>query len=539
MHDTVALPLKYAGAPHEVLKNFVERRHPDYADKIAHWEFLEATYTGGREWFKEHLFKYHKETQAEFDARLDRAYRFNHTREVVDLIQKYISKSPVQRAEDAPEQLKAFWNRATMNGLDIDQFMLAASAEASKLGSVWIFTDTNLVEGEVVSVADAARAEKQAYAYTVSAKDVLDMGYDELGHLIWVLVREWRRDDDDPIFGTGEIKPRYRLWAKTEWFLFEEREQTIDGEKQIVIVQTGQGVNALGEIPGFRLDHLISEALYCSTGLIDDIAYLDRAVANYLSNIDAIIQDQTFSQLVIPSQSISAGDDVKDKVIEMGTKRIFTYDSEGGGKPEYISPDPKQAGVILQIINKIIGEIYHSVGMAGERTKQDNAVGIDNSSGVAKAYDFEQVNSLLVSKASAMENAENKLADLIMKWNGLEGEMDGDEPVKYPETFDVRSLFDEFTIAENLGLVAAPDTVRQEQMRQVVHKLFPRIAKATREKMDREINQWPPRVELNIGTQPTAFGSSTKEPATKEPATKAPAASATTKRQGQVTKKTA
>lgn len=533
MPDIVATKsLSYAGVSQEVLKAFISRRHPDYSGKIAHWDFLEATYTGGRDWFEHHLFQYHRETLLEFTDRLQRAYRFNHTREVVDLIQKYISKSPVSRSTDAPEPLKAFWTESTMNGLDIDQFMLAASAEASKLGSIWIFTDTNLQEGEVVSQADASKAKKKAYAYTVSVKDVLDMGYDDLGHLIWVLVREWKRDDNDPVHGSGTIKPRYRLWTANAWYLFEEIQQEVDGEKQTIIAQTGEGVNELGEIPGFRLDHIISQNLYCSTGLIDDIAYLDRAVANYLSNIDAIIQDQTFSQLVIPSQSVSPGDDIKDKVIEMGTKRVFTYDSEGGGKPEYISPDPKQAGVILQIINKIIGEIYHSVGMAGERTKQDNAVGIDNSSGVAKAYDFEQVNSLLVSKASAMENAENKLADLIMKWNGSKDGIEGEEPVKYPETFDVRSLFDEFTIAENLGLVAAPDTIRQEQMRQVADKLFPRIAKATREKIDTEINKWPPRVELAIGTPPSTFGSSTKKPKSK-PA----AASATTKRQGQVTKK--
>jgi hypothetical protein len=43
---------------------------------------------------------------------------------------------------------------------------------------------------------------------------------------------------------------------------------------------------------------------HISTPLIADIAYLDRAAANYLSNLDAIIQDQTFSQLVIPAEAL-------------------------------------------------------------------------------------------------------------------------------------------------------------------------------------------------------------------------------------------
>ncbi|MCV5137544.1 hypothetical protein OFB61_23255, partial [Escherichia coli] len=122
-----------------------------------------------------------------------------------------------------------------------------------------------------------------------------------------------------------------------------------------------------------------SESPYFSPSLIDDIAYLDRAVANYLSNLDAIIQDQTFSQLAIPVQSLLPGDENHTKVLEMGTKRVFTYDSEGGNQPFYLSPDPKQAQMIITTIKTVINEIYHSVGVAGERTKQDNAQGIDNS----------------------------------------------------------------------------------------------------------------------------------------------------------------
>jgi hypothetical protein len=60
------------------------------------------------------------------------------------------------------------------------------------------------------------------------------------------------------------------------------------------------------------------------------------------------------------------------------------------------------------VISKIINEIYHSVGLAGERTKEDNSQGIDNSSGVAKAYDFERVNALLAPRPTA--SSESKTA---------------------------------------------------------------------------------------------------------------------------------
>jgi hypothetical protein len=251
---------------------------------------------------------------------------------------------------------------------------------------------------------------------------------------------------------------------------------------------TGRGDVAIGRVPCFFADHLIGENLYWAPGLIDEIAYLDRATANYLSNLDAIIQDQTFSQLAMPAQSVLPGEKGYDALIEAGTKRTFLYDSEGG-EPKFLSPDPKQAQLIITVINKIIAEIYQTAGASGERTKQDNAVGIDNSSGVAKAYDFDKLNSLLTSKAQSLQQVENKIVELVALWSGETAPED--QLVTYPETFDVRSLFDEFTVAQNLALMDAPQTVRSEQMKQVIEKLFPGIAKAIKDKMIAELKDWP------------------------------------------------
>ncbi|MBJ9380553.1 hypothetical protein I5542_11005, partial [Acinetobacter baumannii] len=184
------------------------------------------------------------------------------------------------------------------------------------------------------------------------------------------------------------------------------------------------------------------------------------------------------------------GEESHDKLLEMGTKRVFLYDGEGGSQPFYLSPDVKQADLLMTTINKIIGEIYHTVGLAGERTKQDNAVGIDNSSGVAKAYDFERVNALLTAKADSLETIENKIVRLVAKWNG-ERIDDKDSYVSYPDNFDTRGLYDEFDISARLMLIEAPDTVRRTQMEAVIDKLFPQLAKELKEKMLKELKDWP------------------------------------------------
>ena len=252
------------------------------------------------------------------------------------------------------------------------------------------------------------------------------------------------------------------------------------------------GTHGLGVVPLIIADNIITDDLYESPSMIDDVAYLDRAVANYLSNLDAIIQDQTFSQLAMPAQGVLPGEDMYAKLVELGTKRVFLYDGESGGVPFYLSPDPKQAELILAAINKIINEIYHTVGLAGERTKQDNAVGIDNSSGVAKAFDFERVNALLTSKADSLERVENQITLLVALWNGQYDQIKEDL-VFYPDSFDTRSVFDEFDMSARLLLVEAPSSVRREQMLSLVDKLFPQLARDLRLKIEAEINnEWPP-----------------------------------------------
>lgn len=468
----------------------IKRRHPHYEERVGHWDFLEETYEGGRAWFKGNIFRFMREGDIEFKDRVKRAYRFNHTKQVVDLVDKYLFKMPIaRRVQDVPKSVSNFWENCTLSGLSIDTFARRISNATSRYGRIWIVVDSSFSGGEgVVTLADRQRLGGAPYAYIVRPQDMLDMSYDEAGELIWALVREIGRDDDNPMESTGEVTIHYRLWTRDSWSLFKE--QSVRGKPKVVLVDSD--THDLGMVPIVQADHSYSEEPYESAGLIDDIAYLDRANANYLSNLDAIIQDQTFSQLTMPAQGLLPGEEGHTRLMEMGSKRIFTYNGEAGQKPEYISPDPRQAGMILSAITKIVNEIYHSVGLSAERTKEDNGGGIDNSSGVAKAYDFERTNALLQSKAHSMQIVEIRIARLVALW---EGDDIGDVPVdsiQYPEKFDTRSLYDEFEIAARLSLLAAPEEVRRMQMRQLVAKMFPAASEAERNKLEASFKTWPP-----------------------------------------------
>lgn len=493
------------------IAKIVRRRHPYYTGLLDHWRFLNDCYKGGPEWFKDNVFRYMKEGDVEYSDRVKRAYRFNHTREVVDLVNKYLYRQKPKRNErDAPEQLKQFWKNSTINGLSIDEFSKTVSTKSSIYGRIYVVIDSTVTE-DIVSLKDAEKANAQIYAYVVTPDNVLDLSYDNRGVLNWVLIREVVRDDDSPLTSSGNMIVRYRLWTRNQWFVFKSASQkSLEDKPEInaVVATTSQpvlrdstqslelvsnGDHNMGEVPVVVCNNLVSDELYNSTSLVGDIAYLDRACANYASNLDAIIQDQTFSQLAMPAQGLMPGDDEYQKLLEIGTKRIFIYDGETNSAPFFLSPDPRQAQLISSAINQIIGEIYHSVGLGVERSKDVSTHAADKASGVAKSIDFERVSALLTSKADSMQFIENRISRIASKWAGID--IEDAELVSYPDTFDVRELYDEFYIATQMAVIDMPAGIRGEQMKAVVEKIFPQMSKDLREKMRKEITKWSTQEE--------------------------------------------
>lgn len=519
-------------------KAIVERKHPLYAEQVKHWNFLEASYNGGRSWFKENIFRYIKEGDIEYRDRVERAYRFNHTRETVDLVNKYLFRAPIARnTKDAPACIVDFWSKVDSTGLDINEFMRVVSLKQSIFGRPWIVIDNRITV--VPEDADANVKTLDLYAYLVPPQQVPDYAFDEAGELLWVLIEERIRDDQDPINGTGAVVNRYRLWTRTEWILIEFTKGP--GKSGGRWEEMGRGNHDLGLVPVVPANNSIGSDKWDCPALIADVAYLDRAVSNYASNLDAIIQDQSFSQLAMPAQSVLPGDDAYAKILEMGTKRVFLFDGEGG-QPQFLSPDPSQANLILSAIGQLINEIYHSVGLAGERTKQDNSKGIDNSSGVAKTKDFERVVALLSSKADALEVIEYKMMEIICAWGGASMPDDNTKLVNYPveSQFDVRTLYDEIDIGMKLRLMGLPPLILEEQINRLVPKLFPDLSDKEQASMQAEVKKWanepPEQANADGGDKP----GSTEAKRTVEEAkrNRAEASSKKTDTQSRVTGKT-
>ncbi|NCD40752.1 MAG: hypothetical protein EOL88_01535 [Bacteroidia bacterium] len=454
----------------------INRTHPEYATHKSVWDFLQSSYEGGMKYISNNLFQYIKEGNVEFDKRKERAYRENHTRRIVDLIISYLFKAQPTRVM-TNQLLIDFYDNVDGLGTPMHQKLKYFSSMASVLGRVYIVMDKRQLPEEERTGTQRDNLKEKPYVYMVFPQNVLDISFDENGAIRWLLIKESIRDDEDPFESSGDVTSQYRLWTREGCFVFDE------GGEYVAEKSTPQ--TNLGVVPVIPLDgEEYSE--FCGASTVADVAYLDRAIFNNWSRLDVIVNDQTFSQLIfpveaLPMDSILDDEKLQEQFLTLSTKRIITYSGQAGMAPSYIAPDAGQAQFILDMVQAQIKQLYASMGLAGEVVSESKA-----ASGVSRSYDFDKLNKMLVTKATALEKAENLIVSLFSKWSGITID---DFKVDYPDDFDVKSLSDEILIAQELTLLGVSERFNKEIMKRVAKKALPKIPPEILTEINEEIEE--------------------------------------------------
>ena len=447
------------------------RTLPNYSKYSKLWNFYSESYVGGEDYFEAHLVKYYKEGAISYANRLERAYRENYCKAVIDTINSYLFKeTPTRHLGD--KRLEEFFANIDGHGKDINQFMKSASIVSSIVGRVYIVTDKTKLPDDKVTGTKRDDLEASCYCYLVSPMCVKDIAFDDFGRVKWAIIEETVRDDDDPDTSSGDVTSRLRVWKKGGWVLYDENGAQVEkGEYKfdyppITYIDTGEKLDA-----------------YNGTSVISDIAYMDKAIFNNLSRLDNIISDQTFSQLIFPIEGLLVEEilrdaDLKDKYMKLAIGNILFYSAQAEAKPEYISPDASQAEVILSTIKHQIRQVYASIGLQPPDTEST-----DYKSGVSKQYDFDKLNKLLAGKADNIELAERQIIENFNKWM----ETDFDATINYPDEFDIRSLADEIILGQELMLLDISETFNKVIQKNITMKALPKEGKDTIEKILKEI----------------------------------------------------
>lgn len=449
----------------------IRRRLPRYAERKLDWDFYWKSYQGGREYIEENLFQYYKEGNIEFRRRKERAYRENHCKRVIDLINSYLFAAPASR-ETSNALVGEFFNNIDGRGHDVNHFMKRVALFTSIFGRAYIVVDRPAIPAERRTGTAADNLSAPPYCWILTPQDMLDVAFTEEGKIKWALLRENIRDDDDPMTCTGEVKSQYRLWTPEEWVLYDDANNEIARE-----------THGLGLVPIIPVDNEEGDE-YDGQSLIGDIAFVDRAIFNNWSRLDTIINDQTFSQLIFPIEGLAFDElatsaELREKYMVLATNRILFYSAAAAVKPEFISPDASQADFILRTIERQIRQLYASMGMQAETATETTT-----QSGVAKAYDFDKLNKTLASKADNLEAAESALIEVFSAWQGVEV----DVAIDYPDEFDVKSLADEIDMAGELALLDVSRRFKAEVDKGIVLKALPKAKQAVIKEIFNEID---------------------------------------------------
>lgn len=405
-----------------------ERTHPLYRKYIEEWKFYAETAEGGMDYYDndENLFTHRLEGQAgDYEDRLKRVYYLNYSSLVCAIYADYIFREVVRRVPDP--YLDGWRLSVDGKGTDIDTFMNHVSYLSSVYGQCHIIVDSPHVDDVDVPlhVYKSNKERYDPYAVIVVPEDLRDWSLDEFGNYNWVLIRNRGYDDSNPN-AIRQDDTTYRLIGRDKWELYDKNGRKIRG-----------GDNPLGQVYMTTCYNSDTNMDIIGDSLIKDISRINRIIYNWCSNIDEMIERQTFSQLVMPEDpnaELHEANEGGDPLMAVGTSQIFTFPATAGHPPAFISPDRQQIDAIWKMIQQHVDKIYE---LAGLGTVGSQSKFLSQRSGISQAYQFLSINSSLARKAKKLETTENAIERFVLEWQ------DADEPeelVEYPSQFDTLSL---------------------------------------------------------------------------------------------------
>ncbi len=477
------------------IKNLIESPHPYWKAYQEYWQFLLNSYEGGVDYTKAHisnqsapsfsafgmdvyvggkklntkansnLFKHQREKDEDYQERIRQSYYYNHVAPILDIYTEHLFKKPViedfgsiqktvdQRREDIDRQ-----------GSSIIEWRKEVADLTQLFGHLFVVTDRPQGQGERTK-ADQIKTKNFPYFTTFYPTDALNWACDGFGNLYWIVFREVADANADHTNYNKDQRATitYRLWTRTEWFLYDCQYVLIDS-----------GIHGLGEVPVTVTYDKRSKTKRGLFGIsyVSDIAFIARDVYNACSNLSQILRDQTFSMLTVQGTS----DEYKADSAGVHKGLLYPVDRNA---PAYLSPLPENARVIMEYIEQQISKIYQ-IAKLEDRSASSKGQQVVEQSGVSKAWDFHSTNSALSRKASNLEDGERRAWGKFSKW---EGKPEFDGKVEYPHDFNVQSINEDVAEAEGLAKLSLGKVFMNEVRAEIIKKKYPRAQEEDIKKM--------------------------------------------------------
>ena len=259
-------------------------------------------------------------------------------------------------------------------------------------------------------------------------------------------------------------KTRYIEWTPEEIRTYEVTYD--DNGNQGKIEMTELQVNAIGEVPFVQLKANPSEFKGVGRSDIGDVAKIQQALFNMLSEADQGIRVSNHPTLV----------KTMDTQASAGAGAVINVDSNMPAdlRPYILEPNGTNITSIVAMMEQHIQAFLRMTHLGAIMA----AKGLSIKSGIALSTEFEMLNTRLADKSAKLEQAEYNMWELFYKWSSLK--MDTDFSVMYKKTFDLRDEHADLSLLNQALQVG----VNSETFNKEIHKQIARIVIENGDKLD-------------------------------------------------------
>ena len=433
------------------------RKHTFYDENLPYWERVRDAYSGGSEYIPKALIKHASESEVDYNERVSRAYYLNYPRRIANLITQYcLASSPVR--ENAPQEIK---DDFTLEKINVDELMRQVSTSLNLYGMVWFLVSMPFFEGEL-TLEEKQKKHIRPYAAAIKPYDVTDWSYDASGELNWVIIRTFKRYDDDP-FSSAIIAERFCLYTKDFVRIYEK-----GGDVPIM-----EYPNTLGIVPVFRIQEIDGYAMD-SRHYFEEIVRISDAILNNESEAQMNLVKQMFGMLVCSESYARNAGKSPDKTSNIISRSTAIIESaEEKGITRYISPAGVETAAIREENKALKQEMYDIIGMAL------NSISHAQQTAESKSWDFHSVSRFLANRADLLEQAENKIWQLMRLYDPSIPEVSA----AYSRKFEVEDLTSQVKALLDIdNLSTAPLSLKKQVCKSAL-KIIDRIAPMGDEQM--------------------------------------------------------
>lgn len=409
------------------MKIDIEYQHPDYETHVERWEFYLRSYMGGADYREgNYLTGYLNEDSKAYGRRLELTPLDNHCRNVIHVYSSFLWRiNPTRNFEgmEGSPDLEAFLKDANLDGQNFNSFMRESQIWSSVYGHVWIMVDKP--ESQVGTRAEELNQGIRPYVTLITPENVYDWRWERQPsgrhELTYLKVRE----SVDRVDGTTTVT-YFREWYKDQIKLTR-----YDGATAEVVQLID---NPIGVIPAVYLPANRSIVRGVGISDISDVAYMQKAIYQELSEIEQLIRISNHPTLVKTYDTdASAG---------AGAVINVADDIDPALRPYQMQPSGANLDAIRASISDKIESINRMTHMGAVRGTE--AI---TQSGVAMQTEFQMLNAKLSEKADILELAEEQLWQFYCKWQ----EHDVHEvTISYPDSFDLRDYAQELQFLQQV-----------------------------------------------------------------------------------------